>query len=104
MDAHTRRSLQALLRAISVCVVLFGHGAVVQSALVLAAGGTGTAQSPAPTEPAIFGLPSQEAPGAVPPGSDGHIASNDEIEALSANATRLLQEKYGFCITKRSAS
>jgi hypothetical protein len=102
MDAHTRRSHQALLRAISVCVVLFGHGAVVQSAPVLAAGGTGTAQSPASMEPAIFGVPSQEAPGAVPPGSDD-IASNDEIEALSANATRLLQEKYGFCITKRSA-
>ncbi|KAG0609196.1 hypothetical protein M758_8G165400 [Ceratodon purpureus] len=97
LNAHTPKRLQLLL-AIFVSAVLFGHGAA-QSAPVSApvSGGIDTGQSPASMGPA-FGLPSQVPAG--PPGID-ESASNSEIEALSANATRLLQEKYGYCITER---
>ena len=96
LNGHTPNRLQVLI-AIFVFAVLFGHAA--QSAPVRA-GEIGAAQSPA-SEELAFALPSQVL--AVPPGIDVG-KSNGEIEALSANATQLLQEKYGYCITKRSAS
>lgn len=87
-----------VLVAIFVPVVLFGYGA--QSALVpapVSPGEIGTAQ-PAGSMALAFRSLSQGP--AVAPEID-ESASKGELEALSANATRLLREKYGFCITKR---
>ncbi|XP_073385802.1 ABC transporter G family member 28 isoform X2 [Physcomitrium patens] len=83
-----------LLRGIFVGVVLFSHASV-QSAFVHSENSAEfqAAQS-SPESMAVSRV-------SVSPPLTDESGSNQEIKALTANATQLLQDQYGFCISKR---